>query len=126
MKVTCPVSIGEIVDKLSILRIKRIKISDPQKLENVLLEEEHLSKAIQGFRGEQLDEFEEKLFEINLLLWDVEDRLRECEHNGYFGDDFIQLARSVYKLNDQRFTLKNQLSASFGSLIREVKSYNYL
>ncbi|MFZ9000894.1 MAG: DUF6165 family protein [Bacteriovoracaceae bacterium] len=124
MELNIPVSLGEVIDKISILRIKKQKISDKKKLKFVTEEERRLVKYLNQERSYQ--SWIERLVEVNQALWEVEDSLREKEKNNDFGEDFILLARSVYILNDQRFEIKNKINSIFNSSIREVKSYcNY-
>jgi|SRR6056297_1037706 len=122
--VRIPVSIGELVDKMTILRIKSDRIADPAKLANVGEELRQLSET-RGALGPlpAADEIEGDLEAINLRLWDVEDRLREMETRQEFGPEFIEAARSVYKLNDERARLKYEINRRCGSHIVEEKSY---
>ena len=122
--VRIPVSIGELVDKMTILRIKSDRIADPAKLANVGEELRQLSET-RGALGPlpAADEIEGDLEAINLRLWDVEDRLREMETRQDFGAEFVEAARSVYKLNDERARLKYEINRRFGSHIVEEKSY---
>lgn len=119
-----PVSVGELIDKMTILRIKSEKISDPEKLVNVREELRQLSetRATLGVLTAAV-EIERDLEDINLQLWDVEDRLREMETRQDFGTDFVEAARSVYKLNDERARLKYEINRRSGSHIIEEKSY---
>jgi hypothetical protein len=115
-----PVSIGEVLDKISILEIKSERIDDHNKLANVRRELEVLVQAAQGFR---VPELEAKLKEVNSELWDVEDALRDAEDEQEFGEGFVSLARSVYRLNDFRAELKRQINVVTGSILIEEKSY---
>jgi len=123
------VSSGEIADRLSILSIKLARIKDPDKLANV--KKEHTltaaawSAEITGRKG-ILDVFEmcAQLRKVNERLWDVEDSLRACEAKEEFDDGFVPLARSVYKLNDQRAAIKRQINVALGSALIEEKSYS--
>jgi hypothetical protein len=115
-----PVSVGEVLDKISILEIKSERIADPAKLANVLRELNHLTLAAQDYRVPVL---EEELKDINQQLWDVEDELRLMEKRQDFGADFVKLARSVYVLNDQRAAVKKQINLAVGSELVEEKSY---
>lgn len=124
--ITIQVSIGELIDKYSILQIKRSKVTG-DKLEKV----EHEIKALLPEVGpligiDAIDTLYEHLIGVNLQLWDVEDQLRILEKEKDFGEKFIELARSVYHLNDERFGIKNKINILLGSDIREVKQYiNY-
>ncbi|MDH5581899.1 MAG: DUF6165 family protein [Bdellovibrionales bacterium] len=122
MELNIPVSLGEVIDKVSILRIKKQKISDQQKLKFIRDEESRLVKFLNQDKSYLI--WIERLVEVNQALWEVEDNLREKEKANDFGEDFILLARSVYILNDQRFEIKNKINSLFNSSIREVKSYS--
>lgn len=119
-------SIGELVDKVTILQIKKIKISEPTKLKIVNNELLLLEKILSDLVIENEDEFQvlfEKLKKINLDLWEIEDKIRIFEGKKDFGQEFINLARSVYLTNDLRFQVKNNINLLLSSDIREVKSY---
>ena len=119
----CTLSVGEVFDKISILEIKKEKISDSVKINSVCRECDLLYEKIEIFPEVERRDFLVSLKKVNLKLWNVEEELRELESLGQFGERFIDLARSVYKLNDQRFSLKDDVNNHFGSFIREVKSY---
>ena len=119
----CTLSVGEVFDKISILEIKKEKISDSVKINSVCRECDLLYEKIEIFPEVERRDFLVSLKKVNLKLWNVEEELRELESLGQFGKRFIDLARSVYKLNDQRFSLKDNVNNHFGSFIREVKSY---
>ena len=117
------VSIGEIVDKLSILKIKINNITDELKLNNVKKEYDYLFDIV--FKDLKISEDDfYKLILINEKLWDIEDELREKERQKIFNDDFIQLARSVYFTNDKRSEIKKEINLKYGSLFVEEKSYS--
>jgi predicted nuclease with TOPRIM domain len=119
------VSAGELLDKLTILRIKSDRIADSHKLQHVRTELEVLT-AVRHERlsiSPELDRLETELETINLALWDIESGLRQCEANSDFGPHFVQLARSVYKLNDRRSELKRAVNQLVHSRIIEEKSY---
>jgi hypothetical protein len=116
------VSVGEIVDKLSILKIKTNNIKDSQKLENVTKEYNYLYDIVFGELKISEDDFY-NLVLINERLWDIEDKLRDKEREKSFDDDFIQLARSVYFTNDKRAEIKKEINMKYGSLFVEEKSY---
>lgn len=120
MKVMIPVSIGELMDRVSILMIKKRNIKDPVKLKYVENELSELEPISIPYR----DNYFERLEKINGNLWSVEDLLRKCEEGENFSDVFITLARSVYKLNDQRAEVKRKINKKYNSEIVEVKSYN--
>jgi hypothetical protein len=111
------ISKGELIDKITILEIKSEKISDPEKLKNVLYELETIRKL------EFPTPIKEKLMDVNRQLWDVEDALRDLEKIEKFDDAFVQKARSVYKLNDERSRLKKSINIDEGSEIIEEKSH---
>jgi hypothetical protein len=116
------VSVGEIVDKLSILKIKTNNIKDSQKLENVTKEYNYLYDIVFNELKISEDDFF-NLVLINEKLWDIEDKLRDKERDKSFDDDFIQLARSVYFTNDKRAEIKKEINMKYGSLFVEEKSY---
>lgn len=119
------VSIGEIVDKLSILRIKKNNITDSDKLANVTKEYDYLYDIIFDELRVSEDDFL-NLVSINEKLWDIEDLLRDKESIKSFDQDFIDLARSVYYTNDKRAEIKKEINIKYGSLFVEEKSYkNY-
>ena len=115
------VSTGEVADKISILVIKNEKITDPVKLGHV---QNELSSLIDSFPAEILiDKLYKELCGTNLLLWHIEDSIREKERLAEFDDEFIQLAREVYITNDKRAALKKEINIKYGSDIIEEKSY---
>jgi hypothetical protein len=115
------VSIGEVVDKWTILSIKALNITDKDKLVNVFKERTYLNTVIDP---EILhDPLTDQLLVVNKNLWNVEDRLRDCERNKVFDDHFVQLARSVYILNDKRANIKKEINMKYGSEFVEEKSY---
>ena len=122
--VEIPISTGELLDKLSILQIKKSKITDPDKLEKVNHESKLLmALSLPYLEKEAIDKLFNDLLGINLQLWDVEDKLRILEKEQRFEGEFISLARSVYHLNDERFNIKNRINVLLGSDIHEVKQY---
>lgn len=123
MKVNCEVSLGELVDKYSILTIKEKNISDADKLEHIVKEKKVIWQVIESLKLEGLDPLLTQLTEVNQKLWNIEDDIREKERAKEFDQDFIELARSVYITNDQRFEVKSQINQKYGSGIQEVKSY---
>jgi hypothetical protein len=119
------VSNGEILDKISILAIKKSKIQDKAKLENVYHEYETLLPYFdQIVNIQQLGDIYWQLSAVNTELWDVEDKLRELEKSRTFNTEFIELARSVYYLNDRRAELKKDINVLSGSDLIEEKSYS--
>ena len=124
MLINTPISLGELVDKISILMIKKKNISDSIKLQYVNKELEFLQKTLKKYISEEeINEFLLKLVNINSKLWDIEDDIRECERKKLFDQTFIDLARSVYFTNDERAKVKNDINKTFGSELVEVKSY---
>ncbi len=125
MKINVPISLGELLDKISILEIKNEKIKDEKKLNNVSKELVSLKKTLEllNLNSKDLKPLYDKLKEINLKLWNIEDDIRILEKEGKFEEKFIQLARNVYITNDQRFEIKNQINISFNSDFVEEKSY---
>jgi hypothetical protein len=121
MSVAIPVSIGELVDKYTILLIKRDKILDTQKLHHVSLEINLLQPMIDKLCINELDVLELK--RCNETLWKIEDDIREKETLKQFDHEFIKLARSVYITNDSRSELKKEINIKYNSIIHEVKSY---
>ena len=123
MEVKASISVGELVDKITILEIKLEKINNPKKLEDVKNELNILNKYYLEIENTELTKLKNKLKSTNLKLWHIEDDIRLCEKNQVFDEDFINLARSVYITNDKRFELKNSINELFSSEIKEVKSY---
>lgn len=123
MEVKASISVGELVDKITILEIKLVKINNPKKLEDVKNELNALNKDFLEIQNIELTKLKNKLKSTNLKLWQIEDDIRLCEKNKFFGEEFISLARSVYITNDKRFKLKNSINELFSSEIKEVKSY---
>ena len=123
MIVETPVSIGELVDKITILRIKSRRIKDKQKLININNELNQLITIFSKLEiPDILFEFVE-LEDINRKLWDIEDDIREKERSKQFDEEFIELARSVYITNDRRSEVKKQINLKVGSDLIEEKSY---
>ena len=124
MLINTPISLGELVDKISILMIKKKNISDSIKLQHVNKELEFLQKTLKKYISEdEINDFLLKLVNINSKLWNIEDDIRECERKKLFDQSFIDLARSVYFTNDERAKVKNDINKTFGSELVEVKSY---
>ena len=124
MLINTPISLGELVDKISILMIKKKNISDSLKLQHVNKELEFLQKTLKKYISEdEINDFLLRLVNINSKLWDIEDDIRECERKKLFDQTFIDLARSVYFTNDERAKVKNDINKTFGSELVEVKSY---
>ena len=125
-KIKVVVSCGELIDKLTILSIKKEKIKDENKLKNVVHEYNKLQKKADILRKINESKFEDfylELKKINSKLWEIEDEIRIHEKNNVFDDNFIKLARSVYITNDQRFDTKNKINSFFSSGVVEEKNY---
>ena len=122
--VSVPVSVGEMIDKLSILQVKKTKISNVEKLEFVNKEFELLHDLSSVYLNKvEIESLYQQLVKINSSLWDIEDKLRISEKDNKFESEFISLARQVYFTNDERFRLKNEINLMTSSEIREVKDY---
>ena len=124
-KIYAEISAGELVDKITILEIKKEKITNKEKLIEIKKELESLTNTFNKSikKNINLEILTKKLKNINLKLWDVEDKKRELEKKQEFGKEFIELARNVYKFNDERAKIKLKINEALGSNIKEVKSY---
>ncbi len=123
LNISIPISLGELIDKITILEIKTLHMSD-LKLENVM-KEMHLLKNILQEKNLGIDvNLINNLKEINKNLWKIEDKIRQKELNQEFDQEFIQLARSVYKENDQRANIKKEINLKYNSELLEEKSYH--
>ena len=124
-KILTEVSAGELIDKITILEIKKIKISDKTKLSDVEKELKSLNQTYQEYIPDniKIEENKKKLVEVNSKLWDLENSKRAAEKKGEFGEQFITDARNVYKLNDERARIKLNINNILGSNIKEVKSH---
>ena len=124
-KILAEISAGELIDKITILEIKKIKITDIKKLKEVDKELISLNNTMKNFIKDEsvVVNLKKKLKEINLKLWDIEDGKRNAERNNDFGKKFIELARNVYKFNDERAKIKSEINLILNSNIREVKSH---
>ena len=124
-KILVEVSVGELLDKLSILEIKKEKIKDPEKikfiLEDYLILKEQLDKNVNP--GQKLEKLYQSLKEINTKLWAIEDDKRQCEKDKDFGERFIKLSRDVHFFNDNRAKLKLEINNLTNSKIKEIKEY---
>jgi len=126
MNLEVNVSIGEFIDKITILKIKINKIKDKEKLKNLKFEKNLLDSKLKKLDIKNKKKFNDlmiQLLEINNSLWEIEDQIRVFEKNNKFNEDFVNLARSVYKTNDKRFEVKDEINRLFNSSIKEVKSY---
>ena len=119
------ISAGELIDKITILEIKKIKISNKEKLNDIEKELSSLNGTMRKSISDQnlIKDLVRKLKEINLKLWDIEDGKRAAEKENSFNEKFIELARNVYKFNDERAKIKLAINNTLGSNIKEVKSY---
>ena len=124
-KILAEISAGELIDKITILEIKKVKISDSEKLENVEKELSSLNITFKQFipNNSKIKQLIDQLKSINLKLWDIENAKRLAEKNMDFNKEFIELARNVYKTNDKRSKIKLEINNILGSNIKEVKSH---
>tara|TARA_E500000178_G_scaffold183906_1_gene182235 strand:+ start:578 stop:976 length:399 start_codon:yes stop_codon:yes gene_type:complete len=125
-KIFAEISVGELLDKISILEIKQNNLNDKEKIKIVSKELESLRNTLE--KNVQLTDEIKSLYknlkDINIKLWGIEDAKRDCERNKNFGESFVQLARSVYLENDNRAKIKNKINILSGSNLLEVKSYD--
>ena len=124
-KILVEVSVGELLDKISILEIKKEKIKDPEKInfindEHIILKDQ-LDKNVKS--DDKLNDLFKSLKEINVKLWVIEDDKRMCEKNSNFTENFIKLSRDVHFLNDDRAKIKLEINNHTGSKIKEIKEY---
>jgi hypothetical protein len=124
MIVNTPISLGDLIDKISILVIKEKKITEEKK-NNLIREELTLLKKTlnEAINKNAINNYLNQLIEVNSTLWKIEDEIRDCEKNKRFDQKFIELARSVYITNDKRAEIKLEINNKFGSKIVEIKSY---
>ena len=124
-KILVEVSVGELLDKISILEIKKEKIKDTDKLNFINDEYDVLKEQMDNHvkSDEKLEKLFKKLKEINFKLWSIEDEKRMCEKNSNFGEKFIKLSRDVHFLNDDRAKIKLEINNLTGSKIKEIKEY---
>ena len=124
-KIIVEVSVGELLDKISILEIKQEKVKDPEKLKFISDEhsvlKEQLDKNIKS--DDKLEKLFQSLKDINSKLWIIEDNKRMCEKNSDFGEKFIKLSRDIHFLNDDRAKIKLEINNLTGSKIKEIKEY---
>lgn len=126
MEIQINISVGELIDKITILQIKKEKITNLEKVKKVSFELELLENSLNSFKTSKTEELRNLMNElkrINQKLWVIEDDIRLLEKNKKFDKEFIELARSVYKTNDERFDVKNRINKLFSSNVEEVKSY---
>ena len=126
MHIEIPISVGELVDRITILRLKKDKLDEREKVANVELElahlEEILEREVGGLKG--IESLVVQLHDVNAHLWEIEDELRDLESVQNFGVRFIEIARRVYQFNDERYRLKRAISDHYGSMFVEEKSYS--
>ena len=124
-KILAEISAGELIDKITILEIKKAKIANKEKLTDIKKELSSLNETMKKFIPDEssIAKHKNDLKEINLKLWDIEDGKRSAEKRNDFNEKFIDLARNVYKFNDERAKIKLAINNALGSNIREVKSY---
>ena len=124
MLINTTVSLGELLDKISILIIKEKNIVDDQKQYHIKNELDFLNETLENsISRSKVKEYIEKLIEINSKLWLIEDNIRYCERKKQFDQKFINLAREIYITNDRRSEIKLEINKKFGSKLVEVKSY---
>jgi len=124
-KILAEISAGELIDKITILEIKKEKITNKDKIENVSRELISLNESLKKYipDNNKILTLKNELKKINLKLWEIEDGKRAAEKNKKFDEKFIELARNVYKFNDERAKIKLSINNTLGSNIKEVKSY---
>ena len=126
MNIQIPISTGELLDKLSILEIKKDKVKDSAKLKNINHEYDLLSNLSKNLKDKDEKSFNllyEEILKVNKKLWDIEDKIRILESEKKFDEEFISVARSVYFINDDRFDIKKKKNETFGSDVAEEKEY---
>ena len=125
MKINVPISVGELIDKITILEIKSIKIKDPEKIKSVKNELTLLKKTLKNnnIKINLIKSSYENLIKINSKLWNIENKKRKAEKDKIFDDKFIKLARNVYLFNDERAKVKLRINQITNSEIIEIKSY---
>ena len=124
-KILAEISVGELIDKITILEIKKEKILTKEKLVDVNKELKSLNETMKKYipNQEEISRYKNDLKNINAKLWEIEDGKRFAEKNKKFDEKFIELARNVYKFNDERAKIKLAINKALGSNIKEVKSY---
>ena len=126
MEIQINISLGELIDKITILQIKKEKIRNLKKVKKVSYELELLKSSLDSFKKNEIKELKNLMNELKIInekLWVIEDDIRLLEKNKKFDSEFIELARSVYITNDERFEVKNKINKLFSSNVEEVKSY---
>jgi hypothetical protein len=123
MKILAPISLGELIDKITILDIKMERVKDSEKRHNIRVEHEELSSIYFPLQDRHLDNFHIELKEVNEKIWELEDVIRNCIKDGDRGDLYYTAALNIPLLNDQRAAIKKQINEQFGSEIIEEKLY---
>jgi hypothetical protein len=123
LEIQCSISLGELVDKISILKVKQLNITDTEKLKFIESEKTTLEDTLNKLHLEGIDDYLQKLQAVNSNLWKIEDDIRDKERSKEFDEQFVALARSVYQVNDERFAIKNKVNEFYGSSLKEMKSY---
>ena len=124
MKILAPISLGELVDKITILEIKMERVKDSEKRHNIRVELQELSLIYTPLQDRHLDNFHIELKEVNEKIWELEDIIRNCIRTGDKGDLYYTAALNIPVLNDQRAAIKKQINEQFGSEIVEEKLYD--
>lgn len=126
MHIEIPVSVGELVDRVTILRLKKARLQEREKIANAEFELAHLEEILEREVGELkgIDSLIGQLHDVNAHLWEIEDELRDLEAVQNFGSRFVEKARQVYQFNDERYRLKRAISDHYGSMFVEEKSYS--
>lgn len=124
MKILAPISLGELIDKITILEIKIERVKDSEKRHNIRVEHEELSSIYFPLQDRHLDNFHIELKEVNEKIWELEDIIRNCIRTGDKGDLYYTAALNIPMLNDQRAAIKKQINEQFGSEIVEEKLYD--
>jgi len=123
MIVMAPISVGELIDKITILQIKQQEIKNLEKKNNITVELTELQQICNSLQLPDISELQDKLYHVNRMLWMIEDFKRSCEKKQKFDVEFVEAARSVYIKNDQRAAIKREINTVCGSVIVEEKSY---
>jgi len=121
MKILIPISLGELYDKISILEIKLSHMATPEKIANVANEYKELRSVADEYPIDK--DLYKQLRNINQSIWDIEDKIRDCEREKIYDTTFVEIARSVYISNDKRSDIKKEINLKYGSVIIEEKSY---
>jgi hypothetical protein len=123
MKISVEISAGELFDKITILSIKKQKINNEEHLKFIVKEYEHLNQISIPLRNEEIYRLEKELLNINLSLWDLENKVRMFENTQLFNNEFIDCCRNIYKFNDQRAAVKKEINIKLNSNFFEVKHH---